>query len=297
MITKLDIENNVDILNKIIYGDNLDILNFIPDNYIDMILTSPPYLDLRKYEGINYNFGKISFELNRILKPGGILVWVEGDKTENGNETDNCFEHALYFKNNIGMLRWDTMIYWRHSPFPANVRYNQEFEYMFIFTKGTPKTFNPLMQQKSNKSFKKNYASSSVRNAINGETKKYNKNAIERLEKSNNNLERIRGNIWYIPTGYMVSANDTIAFEHPAIFPEELAKDHILSWSNENDIILDCFNGSGTTTKMAKMLNRNYIGIDISENYCKIAENRLNSVEKTEEYLRYKNRNKITQFI
>ena len=79
-------------------------------------------------------------------------------------------------------------------------------------------------------------------------------------------------------SGYMVSSKDKIAFEHPAIYPEQLVEDHILSWSNENDLIYDPFMGSGTTAKMAILNKRNWIGSEISKEYCDIITRRLNTI-------------------
>jgi site-specific DNA-methyltransferase (adenine-specific) len=88
----------------------------------------------------------------------------------------------------------------------------------------------------------------------------------------------VRTNIWRYNNGKGFSTKDEIAYQHPAIFPEKLAQDHILSWSNEGDIVLDPFGGSGTVAKKAIELNRKWISIEISKEYCELAEKRIKSV-------------------
>jgi DNA modification methylase len=178
------------------------------------------------------------------------------------------------------------MIYQKTSPFPANVRYNQEFEFMFVFSKGKIDTFNPLKEQKSEKEVKKilnntqNFKSKTYRNKDGSKTRAdSNENMVSRLSVSSTKTEKTKGNVWKINAGYMVGSKDKISFEHPATYPEKLAEDHILSWSNPGDLILDPFMGSGTTAKMSKLNNRNYIGFEISQEYCDIAEKRLDNLE------------------
>ena len=258
-----------EIINKIHCADCLDFMKDIPDNSIDLTVTSPPYDNLRKYNGYTFNFEGIAKELYRVTKQGGIVVWVVGDATINGSETGTSFRQALYFKE-IGFNVHDTMIYQKNSyPFPPVNRYYQQFEYMFVFSKGKPKTTNiqrcetdPRWRNKINKT-------SSMR-LSNGETTK--------LKYEVGKDTRKMDNVWKINTGYMKGTPDKIAFKHPATFPDLLAERHILSWSNEGDLVLDPMCGSGTTCKMAKLNNRNYIGIDISQDYCDIAEQRINNL-------------------
>ena len=248
-------------INKVICDDCLVAMKDIPDKSIDMVLTSPPYDNLRTYNGYTFDFEGIAKELFRIVKDGGVVVWVVGDATIKGSETGTSFKQALYFKE-IGFNLHDTMIYDKgYAPNPSNVRYNQSFEFMFIFVKGKILKFNPIKEGRT-----------TVGNRIStirlkdGTTKKE-----ERLLNS----DRTKRNIWHIDNGFMRSSKDKISFEHPAIFPEKLAEDHILSWSNEGDTILDPMAGSGTTLKMAKKNNRKYIGIEISPEYIDIKNKRL----------------------
>ena len=260
-------------MNQVIHGNCIDVMATFPDEYIDLTVTSPPYDNLRDYNGYDFDFEGIANQLYRITKQGGVVVWVVGDATIKGSETGTSFRQALYFKD-IGFNLHDTMIYHRKSPFPGNVRYFQAFEYMFVLSRGKPKKFNPLKQAKSNKSFGKNPATYTYRNKKGGITKT-DEAAQNRLTLADNRQERDRDNIWYYGTGFMVSSPDKISFKHPATFPEQLANDHITSWSNEGDLVLDPMCGSGTTCKMAMVNNRNYIGIDVSEEYCEIARKRI----------------------
>ena len=253
-------------LNKVYAENCLQTTARMPDNLVDLIVTSPPYSNLRNYHKFSWDFETIARELYRILKPGGVLVWVVGDKTYKGTEELTPFRHAIYFQDIVGFNTWDTMIYVRQSPFPANVRYNQNFEFMFVFSKGTPKTFNPIMDRKNKWGGQKTFGKSSFRDK-DGSLKVSGQREVNKIGK--------RSNIWRYANGFGFGQSDEIAYQHPATYPEALAKDHILSWSNEGDTVLDCFTGSGTTLKMAKMLNRHYLGIEISPEYVTLAEKRL----------------------
>jgi DNA modification methylase len=258
-----------DFHNKIICGDCLEVMKGIPDNSIDLTVTSPPYDNLRTYNGYVFDFEGIANELYRVTKKGGVVVWIVGDATIKGSETGTSFEQALYFKK-IGFNLHDTMIYQKNSyPFPPVNRYYQQFEYMFVFSKGSPKTYNIQRQPTDIRWRNKDNKTSSQRN-VDGTVKK--------LQYECGKDDRKMDNIWLLNTGYMKSTPDKVAYEHSAIFPDELAKRHILSWSNQNDIVLDPMCGSGTTCKMAKLNNRKFIGIDISKEYCDIARKRVNAI-------------------
>ncbi len=262
-------------MNTIQEGCCVSIMQKIEDNFIDLTITSPPYDDLRNYNGYDFNFEKIADELFRITKEGGVVVWVVGDATIKGSETGTSFKQALYFME-IGFNLHDTMIYHKDNPPPVggNNRYYQGFEYMFVFSKGKPKTFNPLARKRRNKwNDNRTVRYRGVTRNQDGEfVKKEIK--VKKIVKLNN--------VWKYMVGGGISTSDKEAFKHPAIFPEQLANDHILSWSNPNDIVLDPMCGSGTTCKMAKINNRQFIGIDISPEYCKIAKERLDVVEYEE---------------
>ena len=248
-------------------GDCLELMKNIPDGSVDLTVTSPPYDNLRKYNGFSWDFEGTAKELYRVAKDGGIVVWIVGDATVKGSETGTSFRQALYFMD-CGFNLHDTMIYAKKSVFahdPRNRRYKQCFEYMFVFSKGKPKTYNEI-KDKPNKNAGKKASGNKGRNP-NGTKRKGKSHTIGDFQA--------RFNVWEYSTGYGCSTKDRVAFEHPAIFPEQLAKDHIISWSNEGDTVLDCFMGSGTTGKMAVLNNRKFIGIELDEGYFKIAKKRI----------------------
>jgi DNA modification methylase len=251
-------------LNHIYHGDCVDVMRTFPEGVIDLTVTSPPYDNLRTYKGYDFNFEEIAKELYRVTKDGGVVVWVVGDATIKGSETGTSFRQALYFKE-IGFNLHDTMIYQKNSyPFPTSNRYYQQFEYMFVLSKGRPKTANLLRCEAQGRKRKSTYRQAD------GTT-------TESKYKTGHKT-RVRDNVWLFNTGYMRSTKDKIAYRHPAQFPEQLAKDHILTWSNPGDIVLDPMCGSGTTCKMAKLNGRNYIGIDIAEEYVELARRRVEEV-------------------
>tara|TARA_R110000796_G_scaffold249971_1_gene378353 strand:+ start:63 stop:866 length:804 start_codon:yes stop_codon:yes gene_type:complete len=257
---------NVIAMNELICGDNIEILKTMDDNSIDLTVTSPPYDGLRDYNGYSFDFEGIAQQLYRVTKEGGVIVWVVGDAVVKGSETGTSFRQALHFME-IGLRLHDTMLYSKKgSSLPDPTRYFQKFEYMFVLSKGKPNTVN-LIKDRKNKS-------------AGAQKRTHNRNPTTGVVEYRNEVRYVgeyglRYNIWEYSTSSQSSA-DKISFNHPATFPEKLAYDHIMSWSNEGDVILDPFVGSGTTCKMAKQLNRNYIGIDISQEYIDIAKERLN---------------------
>lgn len=260
-------------INEIIQGDCLDVLKRIPDGSIDLTVTSPPYDNLREYNGFEWDFVGIAEELYRVTKDGGVVVWTVGDATVKGSETGTSFRQALYFKE-LGFNLHDTMIYKKNKvPVydPRHHRYKNDFEYMFVISKGKPEVFNPIKDVP-------------VKSA--GKTTKVQQRLPDGSIRSDRTITRgkwqARGVIWEYVTGI----EGKVAYEHPAVFPEKLAEDHILSWSNPGDVIFDPFGGAGTTAKMALLNNRDYISIDISEEYCDIARRRIDealTVKETKE--------------
>ena len=250
-------------MNKIYNENCLDTMSRMKDNFIDLTVTSPPYDDLRTYKGFEFDWKKVIKELYRTTKEGGVVVWIVGDATIKASETGTSFKQALYAIQ-CGFKLHDTMI-WNKGGFTAvgalKTRYAQVFEYMFVFVKGKLKTFNPLKDR-----LNKNQTGTFLKNkrladGTMGEVGKY----------GQRNKYGQRFNIWKLA--------NTDRSKHPAIFPEKLVKDHIISWSNENDLVYDPFMGSGTTAKMSLVNNRNYIGSEVSEDYCKIAEKRIESAQ------------------
>lgn len=239
----------------------------LENDTIDAVITSPPYEDLREYHGIIFSHDyllQIIKELFRVLKKGGVVVWVVNDKTQHYSESGISFRQALAFIDE-GFCLYDTMIFAKNNPAPLNHRrYEQQFEFMFVFSKGKVKTFNPIK------------VPSEYGGKQRSGTRRH--NSIAELKQIHTegyvNEEKIKDNIWY----YTVGNNSTIDKEahiHEAIFPEDLAEDHIISWTNEGDIVLDIFMGSGTVGKIAYLTNRRYLGFDISNEYCELARARI----------------------
>ena len=250
----------------LIFGDCLQIMDTLISEgvKVDLTVTSPPYDNLRTYNNSlvwNEEIWKSVIEkLYNITKQGGVVVWVVGDATIKGSETGTSFKQALYFKE-AGFNLHDTMIYIKDQmAFPSKGRYHQGFEYMFIFSKGKPKAFNPITDRKNRSANRP--ASKRTERTRSGELIR------KKPVKVREYCERF--NYWL-----MYNQKRGIENKHPAVFPEQLANDHIISWSNENDIVFDPFLGSGTTGKMALLNNRDFIGIEKDENYFKIASERI----------------------
>jgi DNA modification methylase len=245
-------------VNKIYHENCIDTMKRMPDSFIDCTITSPPYDGLRVYNGFSFDFESIAKELFRVTKEGGVVVWIVSDGTIEGSETGTSFNQALFFKK-CGFNLYDTMIWLKPSPqVPTESRYYDVFEYMFILSKGKPKYLN-LLSDKKNKSFglksKKETRSSK-------EDRKY-KEGIRIVSEYSR-----RYNVWEISRGKSKTS-------HPAVFPERLAGDHLLSWTKEGDLIYDPFMGSGTTAIVAQKLNRKFIGSEISEQYIQLINKRL----------------------
>jgi len=243
-------------LNNVYNESCLETMSRMPDEIIDMVLTSPPYDDLRTYNSL-FDLEKICSELYRILKQGGVCVWVVGDKSVNGSESGTSFRQALKFME-FGWNLHDTMIFKKKNPMPYIKKncYTQSFEYMFVFSKGIPKTANLLTEPCQ-------FAGISI-TSTNTNTQSI--KAKKKIYKTKN--EKIKHNVFE----YVLAGTN---YGHPAIFPKQLAIDHIKSWSNEGDLVYDCFMGSGTVAVVSIMLNRNWIGSEISFEYCNIIESRI----------------------
>jgi site-specific DNA-methyltransferase (adenine-specific) len=239
-------------LNKIYAEDCLVTLKRMSDESIDLVLTSPPYDNLRSYEGYSFDFNNIAAEIARVIKPSGVIVWVVGDQTVKGSESGTSFRQALKFMD-LGLKLHDTMIYQKNSSTycarPDSKRYTQIFEYMFVITKDKPKA--RLICDKRNKWYGHKDWSGKMKNPV--------------REFSP------RTNIWR----YVTSFN---GWKHPAPFPEQLAIDHVISWTDEGDVVYDPFMGSGTTAVAALKTNRNFIGSEISSNYVAMSNERISQI-------------------
>jgi DNA modification methylase len=240
-------------------GDNVRTLSGLPSDSVDLVVTSPPYDDLRTYGGHSWDFERLAGELTRVLKPGGVIVWVVADATVNGSETLTSMRQAIHFKDVCGLNVHDTMIYASDRP-PLNCnRYEHSWEYLLVLSKGKPKAWNPIKEacrrvgHLTGKYYRKNGAMESA--CVPGKTEG----------------DRVRGNIWWYATGRVGQDRGL----HPAMMPEMLAKDMVTSWSNPGDVVLDPFAGSGTTLKAAKELNRRFVGIEINPAYVQICHKRI----------------------
>jgi len=265
-------------MNKLIQGDCLEVMKTLEPESIDLTVTSPPYDNIRAYNGNNDLWGEhvwkgVIEELYRLTKSGGVVVWVVGDATIRGSETGTSFKQALWAME-CGFNLHDTMIYQKNSlAFPDTNRYYQCFEYMFVWSKGKPNTCNQIKDKKNkqaNKTITGNYRD------IDGSLKE-----MAGSKKANRIKNKgVRWNIWKYNTGWKHSYTEEWLRGHPAIFPEQLANDHIISWSNEGDLVFDPFMGSGTTGKMALQNNRDFIGIELDPKYFEIAKKQIAEAEK-----------------
>jgi len=257
---------------NLIHGDCIEEMAKMGANSVDLTVTSPPYDNLRTYDGSlqwSEDIWKQVLEgLYRVTKEGGVVVWVVGDATIKGSETGTSFKQALYAME-CGFNLHDTMIWNKSNPVPGDGkhRYHAAFEYMLVLSVGSPASRN-LLRDIPNASFGKNWQPSGDR-------------------RTKDNLSRPKGTTWECPeygfrTNVWKSPNASGARSlHPAVFPEAIAHDHIISWSNEGDTVFDPFLGSGTTGLAAKQLNRNFIGIEKVEKYYDIAQERLGNIQPT----------------
>lgn len=261
--------NTNDFRNTVVQGDCVEVMASLETGSIDLTVTSPPYDNLRNYKGFAFDFESIAQQLFRITKDGGIVVWVVNDATIDGTETGTSFRQALHFKD-IGFNLHDTMIFRKRNPIPQiyRRRYNNEFEFMFVFSKGQVKTHNPLKVDCLHAGLE-----------LNGTTyKNYSKNDQTRSKMAKPvGQQKIKGNIWEYVVGKKQEDQDAKA--HSAPFPVALARDHVMSWTNEGDLVLDPMCGSGTTCIAAKQMGRDFLGIDISHEYCEISRERIKNAE------------------
>ncbi len=259
-------------INRFYTGNNCDIIKEIDSNSTDLILESPPYDSARTYKGYTFDYKTLGKESYRILKDGGVMVWVVDNMVIKGSESLSAFKQAIYFVEECGFNLHDSMIYEKTgTPYPSTNRYYQNYEYMFILSKGKPKTVNLIKDKPNSNAGKPAHWGKMTYRQKDGTLKEMGENYITPEFG-------VRTNIWRYKTGGHNVTTDKIAYQHPAIFPEQLAHDHIISWTNPGELVIDCFSGSGTVAKMAKLSGRNFIGIDISQEYNDIAMERLSNL-------------------
>ena len=254
---------------RLVTGECTEVLRLFKPAKIDLVVTSPPYDELRRYNGYTFTIEPICAALYRAVRPGGVVVWVVGDQVVRGSETGSSFRHALAFLD-AGFRLHDTMIYEKNSAsFPArrnSTRYSQIFEYMFVFSKGAPRTANLICDKPNKWAGVQNWG------------KQMNRGRDGTLKQGKDHVTpemSPRNNIWKYSTGGGISRADTDLGDHPAVFPLALAEDHIKTWSNPGDLVLDPMMGSGTTGIAALGLGRQFIGIDISAAYVELARKRI----------------------
>jgi site-specific DNA-methyltransferase (adenine-specific) len=276
--------NSINGENQIYCADCVGFMKEMEENSVDLTITSPPYDNLRDLDG-DFDFEGVAKGLYRVTKEGGVVVWVVGDATIDGSETGTSFKQALYFKE-IGFNLHDTMIYEKLGgvSYPSQGRYTQIFEYMFVFSKGKPKTFNPICDEP--KMWEGSWGALSTRNKDGSLTARNleneGKGSSGRAVGSEYGFKQ-RTNIWKIRNGHGFGSKDEIAILHPSSYPEELVLGNLLSWSNPGDLVFDPLCGVATTLKVALLNNRNYLGVEINEEYCRIARKRMEMVLKTRE--------------
>jgi len=253
-------------INKIYNENCIETMARMPDGFVDLTVTSPPYDNLRDYNGYSFPFEEVAKELFRVTKDGGVVVWVVGDETKKFCESLSSFKQAIFFVESCGFNLLDTMIWEKpnYAPgYPTLRRYDNTFEFMFVFSKGKPKTYELICDKPKKESSKQRsqYKTSYIQ-----------KDGSRTFSGATDNGKDFcrRTTVWNIPNGQIRGIG------HPAVFPEQLANDHIISWSNEGDLVYDPLMGSGTTAKMAIINGRNWIGSEVSEEYCQIAEKRIN---------------------
>lgn len=257
-------------INQIICGDNVAVMSGWPDACIDLTVTSPPYDDLRQYNSSKpmselWDFEAVAQQLWRVTKPGGVVVWVVADATVNGSETGTSFRQALRFME-IGFRLHDTMIYKQAGTGAkgSNLAYWQEWDFMFVFSVGSPKAINRIERETR---------VAGRRKATSPQCDKLGSRTERGIRVTGETC--VRGNVWEYHAGKNSDYREACFNGHPAPFPESLARDHILSWSNEGDVVLDCFAGSGTTCKMARAMGRRWVGIEINPDYVTICKKRM----------------------
>ena len=245
------------VLDSVVCGDNCDVLGRFPRESVDLVVTSPPYDDLRTYGGHSWDFYGVAWQLKRVLKPGGVIVWNVADATKDGSETGTSMRQALHFQT-LGLNLHDTMIWHKPNPVPrTHDRYEQAWEYVFVLSLGKPRIWNPIMEDCLCAGNKR---TGTIQKDDSGQRTEKNKGGVTAEKKQ-------AANLWSI-----VGQSET---DHPAEFPLGLASRCITTWSNQGDIVIDPFSGSGTTCRAAKDLGRRFVGIEVNPAYCEIARRRL----------------------
>ncbi|MHC2069770.1 DNA-methyltransferase [Bremerella sp. T1] len=258
-------------IDSVVCGSSEEVLSSFPDSSIDLCVTSPPYDSLRNYNGYSFDSERVIRQLYRVLKPGGVVVWIIGDAVKNGSESGSSFEQFLQFKDQ-GFRIHDTMIYEKKGiRYPDTKRYYQCFEYMTVFSKGSPKTVRQIRDRE-------NLSAGNV----NRYTRREKDGTLTKISRQTTTKKfGVRRNIWSYDTGIWHTAPDNLWLSHPAVMPLRLAEDHISTWSNRGDVVLDVCCGSGQVCLASLIHDRRYIGIDCSAEYVDLANRRIDLYQRT----------------
>lgn len=261
---------------RLILGDCSEKTESLESESVDLIVTSPPYDDLREYGGHSWDFDRLSVQMFRVLKPGGVVVWIVQDATRDGSRTLSSMRQAIGFRD-VGFLMHDVMI-WSKDGFTAvgsfKVRYPCTWEYMFVLSKGKPKTFNPICDRRNLSAGSRKKAGQMVRQSDGTVVRKLHERAFDAIREFG-----IRFNVWNVSS---VKGNREEG-GHPAPFPKSLVVDHVVCWSNSGDVVLDPFMGSGTTGVACVETGRRFVGIEIEQKYFEHALNRVRKTKKMDD--------------
>lgn len=264
---KVDVQRLVLPVGQVVLGDNCEVMRQWPSESVDLVVTSPPYDDLREYGKHGWDFYGVAWNLARLLKPGGVIVWNVADMTKDGGETGTSMRQALHFQT-LGLTIYDTMIYHKENPVPlSHPRYEQAWEYCFILSKGKPSRWNPIKEKSAMAGKPRKVTAGNVDGEQGHSMRRRDSETIIGDTKT-------RSNVWKYTIGTNATTKDKGAFAHPALMPEGLAKDHVQSWSDPGDVVLDPFAGAGTTLKAAKEFGRQWVGIEVNPEYVEICHDR-----------------------
>ena len=255
---------------KLIVGDCLNIMKKIEENTFDLIVFSPPYDSLRKYNDYTFDLKKTGEQIFRVLKDGCLCAMVIQDQTKNFGKSLTSFRTAVDWVDRIGFKLFETVIYRKHGIEGAwwNKRFRVDHEYIHLFLKGEkPRYFNKDPLRIPSKHGGKTMVGSGNRKT-DGTTTKTTTIHVNKM--------KCRGTVWdYLNAG----DKNKLKQQHPAVFPDKIPYDIISCFSPVKGLVLDPFVGSGSTCVMAKKLDRFYTGIDISSKYIEIAKKRLKEVQ------------------
>ena len=264
----MKIEENI----HLFCGDCLEVLKKLPDNSVDMYFFSPPYDELRDYNGFTLDLSSIGKEIERTLKDGGVSIMVMQDSTNNFKKSGTTFRTIVNWLDNTELKLWECCIYNRKATPGAwwTYRFSVDHEYVPIFFKGKrPQHFDKEHMKIPNPNAGKN-----IKGSVRGKD-----GELIPLECTTNdtmccgtvmhysNSKRERPKDWHLKK------------QHPATFPEKMTADFIRAFTKEGMLVVDPFVGSGTTGVQCKKLKRKFVGIDISQEYIEISKQRLSFVD------------------